>query len=119
MGAAFASLGMANTDIVSSPLTRTVQTAQEMFNVRGTEQTWVHECGSHLAEDIAARKVAGRNLLLVTHSGCISELEAQTGFPHATVAEYTSTLAASVGVDGKLKVLGVINAQDWPKLIAR
>lgn len=81
MGAALAVLGMVNTDVLTSPLTRTTQTAQAMFNVIGREQAWVHECGNHLADAIAARKIAGRNLVLVTHSGCISQLEAQTGFP--------------------------------------
>jgi hypothetical protein len=28
-------------------------------------------------------------------------------------------MAATLGGDGKLKLLGVINAQDWEKLIAR
>jgi len=118
VGAALASLGMGNTDVVTSPLTRTVQTAQALFNGPGTAQAWVHEC-DHLARDISASKVAGRNLVLVTHSGCISQFEAQTGFPHASVAEYTSTLAATVGSDGTLKVLGVINPQDWAKLSAQ
>jgi phosphohistidine phosphatase SixA len=119
VGAALASLGMGSTDVVTSPLTRTVQTAQALFNASGTEQAWVHECGSHFAKDISASKAAGRNLVLVTHSGCISQFEAQAGFPHASVAEYTSTLVATVGVDGKLNIVGVINAQDWAKLNAQ
>ncbi len=119
VGAALTTLGMSNSDVLTSPLTRTVQTAQAMFNAPGTEQVWLHECGSKMVGDISARKVAGRNLVLVTHSGCISDIEAQMGFPHASVAEYTSALAATLGADGQLKILGVINAQDWKKLIAR
>lgn len=119
VGSAFATLGIGNADIFSSPLTRTVQTARAMFDIPGVAQAWLHDCDSHMASDIKARKVAGRNLVLVTHSNCIATLEAQMGFAHANAADYTSTLVAALGADGTLTALGIVNAQDWEKLMVK
>lgn len=119
VGSAFATLGLGNADIFSSPLTRTTQTARAMFNIPSVAQAWLHSCDSHMSSDIKAQKVAGRNLVLVTHSNCIAVLEAQMGFAHASPAEYTSTLVAGVGANGTLTALGIVNAQDWQKLLAK
>lgn len=113
VGARFVGLGMGAADVLSSPLTRTAQTAQAMFPYASREQDWLMNCEVDMAKDIKAHKVGGRNLLLVTHSGCIGQFEAQMGFAHASTAEYTSALIVTLGSEGKLKVLGVINPRDW------
>ncbi len=117
VGEAFASLGMGNASVLTSPLTRTAQTARAMFNLAAQEQDWLVNCDVDMAKDIRAHKVAGQNLVLVTHSGCISRLEHDLGFPHAQDTDYTSSLFATVAADGKLKVLGVLNQEDWPTVI--
>jgi hypothetical protein len=61
-----------------------------------------------------AHKSARRNLVLVTHSGCISEFEAQNGFRRAMKAAYTSALFVTIKPDGQLEVLGTLNTEDWP-----
>ncbi|WPP01168.1 histidine phosphatase family protein [Pseudomonas sp. HR96] len=118
LGSAFMSMGMDKAEVLTSPLTRTAQTAQAMFNQAGREQNWLVDCNVDMAADIKAHKVSGRNLVLVTHSGCIDKFETAMGFPHAKDSEYTSSLFVTQGADGKLQVLGVVNVQDWPKVIA-
>ncbi|MDE1165322.1 MAG: histidine phosphatase family protein [Pseudomonas sp.] len=119
VGQAFATLGLGNTDLITSPLVRTVQTAQYMFGKPITVQDWVYNCDTRLLADIQQHKVAQRNLLLVTHSGCISNLESQLDFPHARAADYTSALFIVVGAGGKAKVLGTLNAEEWAGVLAK
>lgn len=118
LGSAFMSMGMEKADVLSSPLTRTAQTAQAMFSRASKEQDWLVNCDVDMAGDIKTHKVAGRNLVLVTHSSCIDRFENAMGFPHAKDSEYTSSLFATAGANGKLQILGVVNVQDWPKVIA-
>ena len=113
VGSAFHTLGMSHSDVLSSPTTRTVQTSQFMFGDVHVLPDRLTLCGATLAHDLPARKVAGRNLLLVTHSECIGDLERVLGYPHADGAEYGSSLFVQVRSNGKLKVLGVLNSQDW------
>jgi len=117
VGKSFRTLGMENADILSSPITRTLQTATSMFATTGTTQEWLASCGDAMSKDVLAHKTAHRNLVLVTHSGCISDLEKQQGFEHAKASEYTSSLFVAVADDGKLKILGVLNAEDWPQAL--
>ncbi|WP_397448289.1 histidine phosphatase family protein [Pseudomonas sp. NA-150] len=114
-GVGFKNLGLSNTDILASPLHRTAQTATAIFGKAVPEQDWLVSCESgNMLTDIVAHKVDHRNLVLVTHSGCIGGLEKQLGYPHADTAEYTSSLFISLGTDKQPKILGLINVQDWP-----
>jgi phosphohistidine phosphatase SixA len=113
LGKALGTLGMSKTDVLTSPLHRTVQTAFSMTGKASVEQEWLVNCEQTMLNDIMAHKVAHRNLVLVTHSGCISNLESQLGFTHAPTAEYTSALLISIGADHQPKPLGYINVQDW------
>ncbi|WP_239687877.1 MULTISPECIES: histidine phosphatase family protein [Pseudomonas] len=114
VGRAFQQVGMNNTDVLSSPTTRTAQTAQAMFGKSAITADWLVSCGPTLGQDALAHKAAHRNLVLVTHSGCIDDLEKQLGYRHVAKSEYTSSLFVSVGADGQLKMLGILNAEDWP-----
>lgn len=119
VGSALLSMGMHSADIATSPLTRTAQTAQAMFGEGIAEQNWLVDCDTDMARDIKAHKAEGRNLVLITHSGCISRFEDAMGFPHARDTEYASSLFVRLGANGKLKVLGRIDAQDWPAVVTR
>ncbi|CAI8700836.1 Histidine phosphatase family protein [Pseudomonas chlororaphis] len=119
LGAAFRALGMSHTDVLSSPITRTAQTAAYMFEQPTNAQEWLASCGKSLRDEVLAHKLAHHNLLLVTHSGCISDFESQTGFKHALASEYGSALFVSVGDAGQVKVLGVVNEQNWQSLLNR
>lgn len=116
-GKAIQALGMDNTDVVSSPMTRTVQTSQFMFGKTALADGPLAICGHAIGEEVLAHKQADRNLLLVTHSACISDLEAALGFEHADHAEYGSAFFARVLPNGKLKALGIMNSRDWSAAI--
>lgn len=117
VGKGFNALGMDHADVFSSPATRTMQTAQFMFGKEASHQEWLAQCGKAMRDDVVAHKTAHRNLVLVTHSGCISDFEKQTGFKHAPTSQYTSALFVSVTADGQLKVLGIVNSGDWPAVL--
>lgn len=109
LGGTFNTLGMQNTDVMSSPFTRTLQTGKAMFGQTMTEQEWLAGCGPTIKDEVLAHKTAGRNLLLVTHSGCMSDIEALLGYKYALASGYTSSLFISIEPDGQLKVLGVMD----------
>ncbi|WP_445178320.1 histidine phosphatase family protein [Pseudomonas sp. McL0111] len=113
IGRGFVNLGMQQAQVFSSPLTRTMQTAQYMFGEEAVAQDWLEICGPTFRNDIAAHKTAQRNLVLVTHSGCISDFEKQTGYPHAIPAAYGSALLMRIDAKGDLKVLGILNPDAW------
>ena len=75
VGAQFEHLGLNNADIYNSPMLRTVQTAGYMFNRAATGEDWLISCKGHILQEALAHKLAGRNLILVTHSECMAELE--------------------------------------------
>ncbi|WP_454563718.1 lipopolysaccharide core heptose(II)-phosphate phosphatase PmrG [Pseudomonas sp. AIG] len=116
VGQGFVRLGMQRAEVLSSPLTRTAQTAHYMFGHDALAEDWLATCGPTLRDEIVARKVAQQNLVLVTHSGCISDFEKQTGFPHAIAAEYGSTLLVRIDNRKQLTVLGIINTPFWQTL---
>lgn len=116
VGQGLVHLGMAQADVLSSPLTRTTQTAHYMFGKDAQTQEWLADCGSTWRNDIVAHKRAHRNLVLLTHSGCIGDFEAMSGFKHAAKSEYGSSLFIHVDNNGQLQVLGVVNAEDWRPL---
>jgi phosphohistidine phosphatase SixA len=118
VGQGFLRLGLSQTNVLSSPVTRTVQTSHYMLGKDAMTQEWLSICGKTLRNDVVAHKVAHRNLVLVTHSGCIHEFEAQTGFKHVKKSEYGSSLFVSISADGKLQVLGIVNANDWDSLLS-
>jgi len=117
VGQALDSLGLAHTDLLTSPATRTVQTAHYLSAHVVPQQEWLAACGATMGAEVLAHKTAQRNLVLVTHSGCISDFEAQNGFKNARKAEYTSALFAAVGPDGKLQILGTVNDSDWSSVL--
>lgn len=114
LGRSYAGWGLGNTDIMHSPITRTAQTAQFMFDAPSVSQQWLADCGKTMRDDVLSHKQAQHNLILVTHSGCISDFEKQTGFKHAAMSEYDSSLFVRVSPDGSMKVLGIANMPNWP-----
>ncbi|MGC5704217.1 histidine phosphatase family protein [Pseudomonas sp. NFXW11] len=119
LGHAFRTLGMASADIISSPATRTLQTSQFMFQQPVQTQDWLSNCDEHFQDAIKSHKSARRNLVLVTHSGCISKLESRLGFEHALASEYASSLFVTLNAEGRLQVLGIMNARNWQQALDR
>jgi len=113
VGKAFKNLGMEGSDVLSSPTTRTAQTSLFMFGKTDLSPGPLAICGDAMGEEILGHKIPGRNLLLITHSACISDFEQAHGFRHAAGAEYGSSLFVRVNPDHTFKILGIMNAQDW------
>lgn len=113
VGQALKSLGMEHTDVLTSPSTRTAQTSQFMVDHSVPAPAWLGECDTSLLQDATARKVPQRNLVAVTHSGCIAHVEKQLGYPHAAGAQYSSALFLALDEHGKARIVGVMNVNGW------
>ncbi len=111
-------LGLGEADVWTSPEVRTRQTAQAMFGKTIATRDWLNQCDNHFAEKAFALKRSGHNLVLVSHSGCMDQLEQALKTPSsATSNSYASALFITRGNDGKTKVLGQIAASEWHTLI--
>ncbi|PHN27668.1 histidine phosphatase family protein [Pseudomonas sp. ICMP 460] len=113
LGKAFTTLGMEHSDILASPITRTAQTAHFMFGKAELTSSQQAICGAAIGEELLSHKQPGRNLVFVTHSGCIADFEKSLGFPHATFPEYGSALFVRLLANGKFETLGIMNSQAW------
>lgn len=113
LGKAFETLGMERTDVLSSPTTRTAQTSLFMFGKTELSPGPLAICGEAMGEEILSHKQADRNLMLITHSACMSDFQDALGYPHAQAAEYGSALFVQVLPNGKLKALGTMQSQEW------
>lgn len=113
LGKAFDSLGMELTDVLSSPTTRTAQTSLFMFGKTELSPGPLAICGDAMGEEILGHKRSGRNLMLITHSACMSDFQKSLGFPHAAAAEYGSALFVKVLPNCEFETLGTMNMQQW------
>ena len=75
VGAQFEQLGLDKADVYNSPILRTAQTAGYRFNKVGAGEEWLMNCRGTMLKDALMHKVPGRNLILVTHSECMAQLE--------------------------------------------
>lgn len=114
LGESFKSLGMEGSDVLASPAIRTAQTLRFMFGKNELTSGQQAVCGAAMGEELLSHKTPGRNLVFVTHSGCIADFEKTLGFPRAAFPEYGSALFVQVLPHGKFKTLGLLNNQDWP-----
>jgi phosphohistidine phosphatase SixA len=96
VGKEYQRLGLQSTDIFSSPLTRTTQTATFMFEHAVATQEWLANCRMTLLANAIKQKVVGRNLILVTHSDCIREIERDLKIKLPHKPAYTSSLFISL-----------------------
>ncbi|MCU0119835.1 histidine phosphatase family protein [Pseudomonas sp. B2M1-30] len=112
VGAQFEQLGLDQADIYNSPMLRTVQTAGYMFNKAGTGEDWLISCKGRMLQQALAHKVAGRNLILVTHSECMAQLEKDLKASTSTPG-YGASLFISAATPTAPKILGLIEASDW------
>ena len=113
LGMAFETLGMERTDVLSSPTTRTAQTSLFMFGKTELSPGPLAICGNAMGEDILGHKQADRNLMLITHSACMSDFQEALGYPHAQAAEYGSALFVQVLPNGKLNAIGTMKSHEW------
>ncbi|MCF7532985.1 histidine phosphatase family protein [Pseudomonas petrae] len=116
VGHSLSQLGLAQTDVLASPSTRTEQTAESLFGHPVASQDWLFDCQKMNLSQVMAHKASHRNLVLVTHSGCISQIESKQGYPHADTSEYDSAVFISLDKRSRPVIRGVLNPQDWKQL---
>lgn len=117
LGDTIARYGLATTDIYSSPLTRTAQTADLMFDHTVTRQDWLYSCkDDDMLGLIRQHKAAHRNLVLVTHSECFDRLKENLDQAEGETPEYGEALVLfDNGAHGP-HVAGEIEPHDWVAL---
>ncbi|WP_443696000.1 histidine phosphatase family protein [Pseudomonas sp.] len=114
VGASFQQLGLEKTDILTSPLTRTQQTADYMFNHKVQSQEWLANCKNTILQSAIKHKVRGRNLVLVTHSDCMKDVERSMNYSTSDKPDYSSSLIISYREKEKvLQMLGIVDSGDW------
>lgn len=118
LGAHFNLLGLNNADIYSSELTRARQTADFMFSRPVAAQGWLFNCRNTMLRDVLKNKVPGRNLILVTHSECMDQLEKSMHVATDTTFSYGASLFINApGTNTPPQMLGFIETQDWKKVL--
>ncbi|MDB6049195.1 MAG: phosphoglycerate mutase family protein [Pseudomonas sp.] len=111
VGEEFQRLGLNNTDVFSSPLPRTKQTAAFMFHREVETQTWLADCRIKMLANAIKHKAAGHNLILVTHSDCIREVEKSLKVSLPGKPAYTSSLFISLSATNtRPHALGFVDA---------
>jgi phosphohistidine phosphatase SixA len=118
VGAQFEHLGLDKADIYNSPVLRTVQTAGYMFNKAAVGEDWLISCKGRMLQDALAHKVPGRNLILVTHSECMAQLEKDLKVPASNLG-YGASLFVSAASPAAPQMLGFIEASDWRTVTTR
>jgi phosphohistidine phosphatase SixA len=119
MGQALHQLGLTQADIYNSPLRRTEQTSSFVFNRAATAQDWLINCRGSMLDNVLKHKQDHHNLILVTHSECVSALEKSLNVPSPVSLDYGASLILSVNPDDhSTRVLGFIDARDWGKVLA-
>jgi phosphohistidine phosphatase SixA len=112
-------LGLASADMLSSPEVRTRQTASLIFGKAIETQDWLMQCDGTFTDAAFAHKREARNLILVTHSGCIDQLERRLDVPGGERdSGYASALFVTKGSDGHPHILGQLNAKQWRELVS-
>lgn len=113
LGAQFERLGLAHTDIYNSPVLRAEQTSSYMFNSTTTGQDWLFNCKGTLLRDALAHKVAGRNLVLVTHSECMAELEKELKVSNSDFGYGSALFLSTAKGNARSQLVGYLDAADW------
>ncbi|WP_166359507.1 histidine phosphatase family protein [Pseudomonas akapageensis] len=120
VGQGIKSLGLDQATILSSPETRTKQTAYSMFGKPADTQEWLKECDQDFTGKLLAHKQAHRNLVLITHSGCIDHFARDMKVSGGQrSSDYTEAFFISVDELGKPKILGSVNAAAWQRVLAK
>ena len=71
-----------------------------------------------MLRDVLKHKVPGRNLVLVTHSECMDDLEAGMNVPTDTTFGYGASLFIKAdGTSAQPQMLGYIETKDWGSIV--
>lgn len=112
----FLGLGLAAADIYSSPLVRTSQTRSLLFPESTANEDFLYQCKENFVQDALAKKVPGRNLVLVTHSSCMDEANESLSYAEVDY-EYGASVFINVESPTEQQILGFIDADDWSRTL--
>jgi len=108
-------LGLDNSDIFTSPTTRTVQTSDFMLGKSSLLPNREAICGTDIVEKILRHKVANRNLVVMTHNTCINDLIKSSNYKKSGNPEYGSLLFAKTSIQNNIQIIGKLNPDYSPK----
>ncbi|MBC3951236.1 histidine phosphatase family protein [Pseudomonas sp. DOAB1069] len=117
VGVGLQQMGLGNSRIIASPLTRTRQTADLILGRAVPTQSWASDCSSGFKDAVLAHKQVAQNLVLITHSGCIDQFERKMGV-RAGDRSSDYAQAVFVKVDGKHapSIIGAMDAAQWKNI---
>ncbi|MEO8643962.1 histidine phosphatase family protein [Pseudomonas sp.] len=111
-------LGLVKATLITSPETRTQQTADLIAGNAVTSQNWVGECDASFRDAAMAHKKLGENLVLITHSGCIDHFERTMRVP---AGQRSSDYAEAFFIDADgahaPKILGSLSVAQWKSVM--
>ncbi len=112
-----------NSEIYNSPVQRTEQTAQYLFNGRSVTQSWLRkDCKKGLLNKVISHKSEGKNLILVSHATCFKSLGVKEGqkIIQSDITNnqtYGTTYVLSIDKkNNQAYMLGYISPEDWSGL---
>ena len=108
----FSKLGLEKTDMYSSPLTRTSHTSSLLFAEPIANQDFLYQCNKDFVKDAIATKAPGRNLVLVTHSSCMDEVNGSLAYAEVDY-NYGAAVFLNVESTTKQDIIGFIDNDDW------
>ena len=104
-----------NTDVFTSPTTRTVQTADFMLGKASLLPDREATCGSDIVDKLLKHKTNNRNLIIVTHNTCMKDLVKASGDQKSRSPEYGSLLFARITGDNVIQIIGKLTSKELPK----
>ncbi|MCO7036150.1 histidine phosphatase family protein [Pseudomonas carnis] len=106
--------GVDNTDIFTTPTTRTVQTSDFMLGKASLLPDREAICGNDITDKLLKHKTANRNLIVMTHNTCMNDLIKATKHRKSGSPEYGSLLFAKILSHNTIQVIGKLNSGDLP-----
>lgn len=104
-----------NSDIYTSPTTKTVQTSESMLGKSTHLPDREAICGNDIVEKLQRYKTPNRNFIIVTHSACIKDLINSSNYNGLDSVEYGVLLFARISNSNKIHIFGTLNTGDDPK----
>lgn len=101
--------------ILTSPMTRTVQTSDFMLGNASLLSDREAICGNDIVDKLLEHKNSGRNLIVMTHNTCMKDLIRSSGHRHSWSPAYGSLLFAKITSKNEIQIVGTLNADDIPK----
>ena len=81
-------------------------------------QDWLFNCRGSMLRDALKHKVAGHNLILVSHSECMDQLLMDMNLSTSTTFGYGASLFIKTdGANEDPQMLGYIEPKDWKSIV--